>query len=180
MHRVIILLGLALPLAACGSPAVDEENASVEEVAEKVREASSEEGLLRAGKWQTSVSIEKMEIAGMPPEAAEQMKRMTEMTHTSESCLTPEEAKQPKGDFFGASENCRYDHFRMGDGKIDAAMRCTQGGGTQLMEMDGNYSRDAYQMNMKSRTEGGPAGKPITMEMKVEAKRVGECTRGAA
>ena len=60
MHRVIILLGLALPLAACGSPAVDEENASVEEVAEKVREASNEEGLLRAGKWQTSVSIEKI------------------------------------------------------------------------------------------------------------------------
>jgi hypothetical protein len=180
MHRAILLLSLALPLAACGSPAVDEENASVEEVAEKVREASSEEGLLRPGKWQTSVSIEEMEMPGMPAEAAEQMKNMMAMSQTSEMCLTPEEAKQPKGDFFGADENCRYDHFRMGGGKIDAAMRCTQGGGTQTMEMDGNYSRDAYAMNMKSRMEGGPAGGPITMRMKVEAKRVGECTRDAA
>jgi hypothetical protein len=68
----------------------------------------------------------------------------------------------------------------MGGGKIDAAMRCTQGGGTQLMEMDGKYSRDSYAMNMKSRMEGGATGKPITMQMKVEAKRVGECTRDAA
>ena len=180
MRIQALFIAAVLPLAACGSPAVDEENASVEEVAEKVREASSDEGLLRPGKWQTSVSIEEMDMPGMPPEAAERMKSMMAMTQTSEMCLSPEEAKQPKGDFFGASDNCRYDHFRMGSGKIDAAMRCTQGGGTQLMEMDGKYSRDSYAMNMKSRMEGGPTGKPITMQMKVEAKRVGECTRDAA
>ena len=182
MNRSVLLAcALALPIAACGSkPAVDEQNASVEEVAEKVREASSDEGLLRPGKWQTSVKIEAMDMPGMPPEAAEQMKRMFAQTQSTESCLTPEEAKQPKGDFFGANENCRYDHFRMGDGKIDAAMRCTQAGASQTMEMSGNYSRDSYEMRMKSRMEGGPAGGPMTMQMKVEANRIGECTKGAA
>ena len=175
MNRAILLLSLAIPLAACGGPTVDEENASVEEVAERVRAASDDEGLLRAGQWSTTVSIEEMDMPGIPPEAAEQMKRMVAQSHTAESCLTPEEARRPKGDFFGGNENCRYDHFRMGGGKIDAAMRCEQGGSAQLMQMAGTYSPESYQMRMKATTQGGPGGEAMTMRMKVEAKRVGEC-----
>ena len=177
INRAILVLSFALPLAACGSPpAVDEENASVEEVSEKVREASRGDSFVRPGKWVSTVSIEAMEMPGMPPQAAEQVKRMAERTHTTESCLSPEDARQPKGNFFGGNENCRYDHFRMGSGKIDAEMRCTQEGVTQVMAMDGTYSPESYQMRMKATTEGGPAGGNVTMQMKVEAKRVGECT----
>ena len=176
MNRAILLISLALPLAACGSPAVDEKNASIEEVADKVRETSDEEGLLRPGKWSTTVSIEDMEIAGLGPEAAEHMKRMVVQTHTSESCLTPEEARQPKGKFFGGGENCRYEHFTMGGGKIDAEMRCEQGGMKQVMEMAGAYSPNSYQMRMKATNEGGPGGQAMTMRMKVEANRVGNCS----
>ena len=45
---------------------------------------------------------------------------------TYDYCLTPEQAKRPQGKFFNeqAANNCRYDHFTMGGGKIDAAMRC--------------------------------------------------------
>jgi len=180
-NRSYMLLGLVLLLAACGSgPTVEEENASVEEVAEKVRAASDNEGLLRPGQWQTRVSIEEVDMPGMPPQAAEQMKRMMAMSQTSEMCLAPEEVERPSGDFFGAGENCRYDHFKMGGGKIDAAMRCTHGGGSQRMEMAGTYSRDAYEMRMKSQMQGGPGGGPATMTMKVEAKRLGECTKDAA
>jgi hypothetical protein len=176
MNRTVLLMSLALPLAACGSPAVDEKNASVEEVAEKVREASDEGGLLRPGKWSTTVSIEDMQIAGLPPEAAAEMKRVIARTHTSESCLTPEEARQPKGKFFGGSENCRYEHFRMGDGKIDAKMQCQESGTTQAMEMSGTYSPNSYAMRMQAKAEGGPGGQEMTMRMKVEAERIGDCT----
>ena len=43
-----------------------------------------------------------------------------------EHCLTPEDAKQPKEEILRrqGQRNCRYDHFTMGGGKIDAAMRC--------------------------------------------------------
>lgn len=174
MYRAALLISLAVPLAACGSPTVDEKNASVEEVSEKVREASRKDGLVRPGKWVSTVNIERMDLPGVPPQQAEQMKRMVEQSHTTETCLTPDEARQPQGDFFGGNENCRYDHFRMGSGKIDAEMRCTQAGATQVMEMAGTYSPEAYQMRMKSRAEG--AGEGMTMQMKVEAKRVGECT----
>lgn len=180
MTRAILLLSLALPLAACGSePTVDEKNASVEEVAEKVREASRDDEFIRPGKWQSRVTIEEMEMPGMPPQAAEQMKRMIARTQSSETCLTPDQAKQPREKFFSGNENCRYDHFRMGGGKIDAAMRCQAGGSAQLMEMSGTYSPDSYRMRMKSRSEGGP-GEGMTMRMKVEATRVGECTKDKA
>lgn len=178
MNR-LILAALALALASCGGPSVSEENASVEEVSEKVREASRD-GLIRPGKWVSSVSIEDMQAPGMPPEAAEQMKRMVAQTHRSESCLTPDDVRQPSADFFGGNENCRYDHFTMGGGKIDAQMRCDTGGASQMMRMEGTYSSDSYQMRMTSRSGGGPGGEPLTMQMKVEAERVGDCPPGEA
>ena len=176
MNRVALLIFAAVPLAGCGGPSVNEENASVEEVSEKVREASRDQGLIRPGQWTSSVTIERMDMPGVPPQAAEQMKRMVAQTHTSERCLTPEEVQQPKGDFFGGNENCRYDHFTMRGGRIDAQMRCTAQGATQVMDMEGTYSPDAYEMRMTSRSEGGPTGQGMTMQMKVEAERVGECT----
>jgi hypothetical protein len=171
---MLLLATLALPLAACGGPAVNEENASVEEVSEKVREASREQGLIRPGKWVSSVSIEDMQAPGMPPQAAEQMKRMVAQTHSSESCLTAEDVRQPSADFFGGNENCRYDHFTMRGGKIDAQMRCDAAGASQLMRMEGTYSPDSYEMRMTTRSDG-TGGAPLTMQMKVEAERVGEC-----
>lgn len=177
MYRAILMFSLAFPLAGCGSePTVREENASIEDVSESVREASREQGLIRPGKWSSSVTIERMDMPGMPPQAAEQMKRMIARTHSSETCLTPEEVSQPKGDFFGGNENCRYDHFTMRGGRIDARMSCTAQGATQVMDMEGTYSSDSYQMRMSSTTEGGPGGEGMTMQMRVEAKRVGECT----
>ena len=181
MYRFILLLGLALPIAACGSqPSVREENASVEEVSEKVREASRDQGLIRPGQWASSVVVERVDMPGMPPQAAEQMKRMIAQTHSSQTCLTPEEVSQPTGDFFGGSENCRYDHFTMRGGKIDAQMRCSAQGSTQVMDMEGTYSPDSYEMRMKATSEGGPAERGMTMQMKVDAKRTGECTAEAA
>jgi hypothetical protein len=176
MTRSILLLGLALPFASCGpSPTVSEENATVEEVADKVREASGDRGLIRPGKWVSSVTIEEVSIPGMPRETAEQMKGMLTQTRRAESCLTPEDAKQPNATFFAAGDQCRYDRFEMRGGKIDAVMRCQQDGTTQVMEMTGNYSPTSYTMRMNSKTEGGPGGEAMTMQMRVEATRTGEC-----
>ncbi len=175
--RNILLAGLALPLAACGSkPAVNEKNASVEQVSEKVREATGDKGFIAPGKWVSTVTVEQMTMPGLPPEAARQMQKMVAQTHSSESCLTPEEARQPRGKFFGGNDSCRYDRFTMGRGRIDAEMRCSAGGSTQVMKMAGTYSPDRYEMRMKSLTEGTGAGAGVSMQMKVEAKRVGECT----
>ena len=177
MNRAILLLSLTLPLAACGSkPAVDERNVSVEQVANKVAEVSKAEGTIRPGKWQSTMTIEDMSMPGMPAEAQAQMKKMFAQARVTESCVTPEEARNPKPKMFAGNDQCRYDHFTMGGGKIDAEMHCTQQGVSQAMTMAGTYSPEAYSMHMTTTSQGGPSAQGnLSMKMKVEARRVGEC-----
>jgi hypothetical protein len=176
MTRAILLLSLVLPLAACGSKSqVNEKNASVEEVANKVAEVSKAEGTIRPGKWQSTMTIEDMSMPGMPAEAQAQMKKMFAQARVTENCVTPEEARQPNPKMFAGNDQCRYDHFTMGGGKIDAEMHCNQQGANQTMTMSGSYGPDAYAMHMTSTAKGGPTGEAMSMKMRVEAKRIGEC-----
>ena len=169
----------ALALAACNQgPAVHEENASVAEVQQEVAKATGGDSFVRPGLWESKVTIEEMSMPGMPAEMAAKMPSFEGRIETGQSCLTPEEAKRPKEDFFaGDHKNCRYDHFTMAGGKIDAAMKCTVEQATQTMTMKGAYTADTYNMQMSMKAEGGQgydAG--MTMRMRVDAKRVGECT----
>ena len=181
MKRVVLVTCIAV-LAACNkSPQVDAKNASVAEVAQKVREAGADSTFVNPGKWQSKVTIEEFEVPGMPPEMAQRMKEtMAKFQERGfETCLTKEDAKRPKGDFFtGKNNRCRYDHFTMGGGKIDALMRCGgEGGATQVMAMVGTYSPEAYSMRMAMTREGGPKSSAgTTMKMRVESHRIGACT----
>lgn len=176
--RTALLAAVSLcTLAACRSePEVDARNASVEEVANQVAQADDGTNFISPGQWQSVVTIEEVSAPGMPPEMAERMKTMMGGGQTAETCLTQEQVKRPSEEFFaGKGNQCRYDHFTMGDGKIDAKMRCTQGQVVQVMEMDGSYAPDRYQMNMQTNMEGGGPPGGMTMRMRVDAKRTGEC-----
>jgi hypothetical protein len=63
----------------------------------------------------------------------------------------------------------------MGDGKIDAVMKCSEGGATQTMTMAGTYSGDSYKMGMTMESAGGASQAGIRMKMRVDAKRIGAC-----
>jgi hypothetical protein len=178
MKQIVFVTAYALALAGCNrEPEVDARKASVEDVAEQVADAGGSEIFVRPGKWESRVQIEEFDLPGAPPEAKTAMRGMHEQAMVSESCLTPEEAKRPKEDFFaGKDKNCRYDHFTMGNGKIDAAMKCTGEGMAQTMAMQGSYSPEAYQMRMSMKADAGvgpPGG--MRMTMRVDAKRIGEC-----
>lgn len=186
MKNLSVLVPLAL-LAACdSSPDVDIRDANASEVGEAVAESgvTGDAFQVRPGKWESKVAIEEMEIPGMPAAVQEQMKSTFAQHQPAgfTSCLTPEEARKPKADFFaGKDNNCRYDHFRMGDGKIDAKMRCDAGEAVQSMEMAGTYSPESYSMTMTTvRTgEPGPGGE-VRMKMRMDAKRVGDCDAKAS
>jgi hypothetical protein len=182
MKTVLCVIACTLPLTACNKgPQVNEKNASVAEVAQKVREASPDAGFIRPGLWESKVTVEKFEMPGMPPEMSQRMKTMMAQNqeHNSQNCLTPEDVKRPKEDFFAGKNNeCRYDHFTMGGGKIDAAMRCGgKHGESQVMQMAGTYSPESYQMQTSMKMEGGstPEGS-MAMTMRIEARRVGQCS----
>ena len=180
-HAVFIITG-ALALTACNkSPQVHEKDASVAQVAKKMREAGGEQSFVRPGLWQSKVTIEQLDMPGMPPEMAGRMKTMMaqNQAHGFKTCLTPEDVAKPKEDFFAGKNNeCRYDHFTMGGGKIDAAMHCGGGkNGTQVMAMAGTYSPDSYRMQTSMKVDGsGESRVGMAMRMQIEAQRVGECT----
>ena len=179
------MLLLALPLtmiAACdSSPEVKLDNAKPSEVAAKVSEAVGDADYVRPGKWVTSITIDEINIPGMPPEFAAKMKQQKVAARDVESCLTPEQAKQPKGGMFaGIDKSCRYERFAMKGGKIEAAMRCTQNQTVQTMTMTGNYTPERYDMNLSSEVGGTGPQSGTTMKMKVAARRVGECDAKSA
>jgi len=179
MKAALSLLPLTI-LAACDtSPTIEAKNASVAEVAGKVRDAGGADEYLRAGKWLTKATLEELSAPGMPPGIADNMKLTMANKPGTETCMTEADARKPNADFFaGKNDNCRYDHFKMGDGKIDAKMRCSAGGSTQLMTMAGTYGPDQYQMRMTTQIDPGKAAATIgamTMKMQVEGKRIGDC-----
>ena len=179
MRPALILIAGMLPLAACDQgPSVNERNASVAEVQQEIAEAGGSDSFVRPGLWESEVTIEEMTMPGVPADMAAQMKGFTGRVETQQNCLTPEEAKRPKEDFFaGGNENCRYDRFTMAGGKIDAVMKCASGPARQTMAMTGDYSPDTYNMRMDMTSEGGEgADAGMTMRMRVDAKRVGECS----
>src|SRR3954464_12040570 len=183
MKYVLFLAVGVLALGGCNkSPKVDEKNATPAEIAQKVRESAGDQAFVRPGLWESKVTIEKFEVPGMPPEMAQRMKTMMAQNqeHGFQTCLTAEDVKRPKEDFFAGKNNqCRYEHFTMGGGKIDAAMQCGgKDGGTQVMQMAGTYSPDSYQMQTAMKLSGAGAQGGMNMSMRVEAQRIGECKPG--
>ena len=184
MRMLLLAVPLAMVTACDNSPGVEAENASIQEVADKVRDAGGGEALaVRPGQWESSVELETIEIPGMPPEAVAQMKQtMASAVSGHRTCLTQAQARKPSEDFFaGADANCRYDKFSMDDGRMTGTMRCTAPqGGTQIIEFDGTYELEQYEMRMASTVEGASPAGPMKMVMRMASRRVGDCEPGAA
>ena len=162
-----------LSLAACGKQgSVEAENESVESVAKKVGEA---EIRLLPGRWQSTMTLESMELPNMPPEARKAMDAQKGTSSTFSTCLTPEEAAAPKAGFFQkGAEGCTYDHFTMAGGKVDAEMSCKVGSGPGKMKMQGTYAPDRYSMAIRSEGEIQP-GQPMNVAMTIVSQRTGDC-----
>ncbi len=174
-RTTLLLAGAAaaLSLSACKKNSVEADNASVETVAKKVAASSIKP---KPGLWVSTVKIDKMDIAGMPPQAKAMMQQQMAQSHTASSCLTPQQADKPDASFFQqAAKDCTYDHFAMADGKIDGKMTCKRGATSQTMTMNGTYGTDNYNMVINMQGEAQP-GMPMTMAMNVSSKRTGECT----
>ena len=130
----------------------------------------------RAGRWESTMRLEKMEVANLPPQARAAMQNQRGMTQTFTTCLTPEQAIQPDARFFqNSAENCTYDHFTMQGGRIDAEMSCKAGKGTTRTRMVGSFSADTYDVAISSKGEMQP-GMPMTVEMAIRSRRTGDCT----
>ena len=175
MKPIAFILPLAL-LGACDSGGdIDMKNASTSEVAKEMRKEGTA-AFLNHGKWEQKVTILDIDAPGLPDEAKSATRQAMGQAQTHEVCLTPEQAKNPREDFFaGADKNCRYEHFKWGDGKIDLKLLCKHPQATQTMALTGEYQPNSYTMAMTATNEGGGPVAQMTMRMKVDARRLGAC-----
>lgn len=176
----LIVASLLLLLGACSNePEVDMKNASVGDVVNEVQKSGVTDQFIRPGKWQTRVTVEDVDIPGMPTSAKAQMKGVfaQRQNATIEHCVSPEEARKPDGKLFTGQDsgNCRYDHFTMRDGKIDAVMRCQgESSGTMTMTMAGTYTPESSSTRSEMKVSGGSQG-TMTIKAHSDTKRIGEC-----
>lgn len=167
------LAAAVLALAACDNADVKAENESAESVARKVADADIR---LEPGRWESTMTLEKIEIGNLPAAAKAAMEEQKGKPQTFATCLTPEQAAKPDASFFqNGAEGCTYKHFNMADGKIDAEMSCKPGSGPTHMTMQGTYGSDQYSMRMQSEVEMQP-GMPMKMAMSIASRRTGDCT----
>jgi len=173
MKRIVMLLPFVL--AACNSgPNVTATNASVEEVSNKVAAAQGSAKFITPGQWTSKATITKLDVPGMekmPPEAQKQMKDQMAKGSEFSSCVTEADVKSPDAGMFGGDKSCRYDHFTMAGGTIDAKMTCDTQGQKRVMTLKGTYSGDSY--HIESTADAGAMGK---VSSTVDGKRTGECT----
>jgi len=178
MKRVILIAGIAV-LAACNKgPDIDVKNASVGEVAEKARAAAAGARLVDPGRWETKVTLIQADMPNLPPQYAARIKETMAKVQgqTVATCLTAADLKKPTPEFLAAhTKNCRFDHYTMSGGKIDAQMTCTAPqGGSMSVATTGTFSPDSYETTTVMTMSGGPGGARTT-KSHTEAHRVGEC-----
>jgi hypothetical protein len=169
-----LVLCAALALSACGKKdSVVAENESVESVAKKVAASDIKPA---PGRWETTVTLGKMEMAGVPESAAKAMSQQQGTHSGMATCLTPADAaKMQDGGMFQQSPgDCKYDRFSMAGGRIEGVMSCAQGGQKVAMTMSGTYSASAYDIAMTTQTDAG-GGRTMKMSMDVKSQRTGEC-----
>lgn len=176
---------LALPLfvlAGCdslgiGEPSVDLTNATMAEVAAEAVKVQQQ----RPGQWEITSQLVSLNVEGVPEDSPmhEMLKQQIGQANTDSQCLSEEDAKKamvPQD--VDPNNSCRFAHFRMKDGQIDAEMTCAapDGPGTLAMTQKGSYSPDSYDVTSTLTRAGGTTpGENSTMTMNINAKRTGEC-----
>ena len=184
----LLCLALApLALAACSSePEVKAENASFAEVSNRMAETGlAEDARIAPGRWQISSTVSDVKLEGVPEQVAAQVRTAMQQTVKVEYCVTPEEAAKPSGELFTGKtgNNCSYDRFALGDGKINAVLRCADPrGGSVVTRIGGTYSPEAYQVKTAVEARSVAGGKTEVMTLATEAvgTRIGECKAAAA
>lgn len=171
MKKLIAIASIGV-LAACSGPAEDDAaNGAV---------AGSDEVEMQPGKWSNTVTIDKFDMPGAPPEAAGIFQAMVGRSVTTEQCRTQEDidksleevAKGPMD-----NEDCTAEEMTVADGNISGRISCTtESGGSAVMVMEGTHSATSMNMTMTADISDPqmPGGK-AQMVMKVAGERVGDC-----
>lgn len=169
--RSLYLFPFAVLAAGCSSePTVTATNASVEDVQKQVAAAGGRTQM-RPGRWEGTVAVKNSVPAGVPAGAADASRPL-------KICVTPDQVKPGANPFVAQmQEGCKYDTFKMADGRIDATMTCERPGMTIKNKLTGEFTADDYKVFSVTEMSGSGAGPMAGMkaESTITARRTGEC-----
>lgn len=178
LHVVAICL-VALPLAGCskaenGDPASGAASTAAADPATAVQAAVFQ---FQPGQYRSTVSIDKIEIPGLPAGAGERMKAMMEKSRSIEYCLSAEDAAKGTDAMkeHMAKGKCRFERFEASGGTVNSEMVCEGGQGASLRTTSsGTYTPTGAVV--KGRGEMvGPAGRSMRIEETVTMERIADC-----
>ncbi|NIJ20917.1 hypothetical protein FHS95_002609 [Sphingomonas naasensis] len=141
------------------------------------RPARSGPAVLRPGRWEGRATITDLGMPGAPAQAAAQVRAALARGDVFAKCLTPAQASSPPADLFSGGKDCRYEHFGMANGHVDARAQCRVGDLVVHETTAGQYTRDSLQLTIISKSPGTP-NRPMSaynMTIKLDARRTGKC-----
>lgn len=168
-----IAAAMLMALAACGKSGTDANGSTTA--------SSGGDASIQPGEWEIRSEVVSVNAPGLPPAVAAQMKQPAKVNR---ECITPEEAKAPKSGMFSGEDakNCKQEGFNWSGGRIAGTTTCTGADGSPdskvTMILDGQYSAQSMDINMKTNTEA--RGIKMDMEVRMSGRRIGECPAGKA
>ncbi|MEN9924270.1 MAG: hypothetical protein RL268_396 [Pseudomonadota bacterium] len=166
----------ALALTACNQSGPEDQAGNA---TGKAHDAAAETAFqMQPGRYRTTVTVESIEIPGMPAAMAEQMKAMMAKASAQESCVTPQRAAHGldvvKEQM--ARGQCSYARFDTAEGKLAAAFTCQTGEGMAMTATSrGTYSGTGSTVKVDAALSG-PQGKTMHVVQTVTTERIGDCT----
>jgi hypothetical protein len=171
-HHILGAAGL-LALAACGGSEGDGQGNGAAGAKSGQADASEMAGTLQPGQYEVTTQFVGIDAPNMPPAVVEAMKGQTEK---KSSCITEKDLKETKSGMFADTQDkeCSENTVKFADGRMTGSLKCGSGEEASTMTIDGSYTATSYQADMKMTAGGG------TTQIKMSAKRVGECPAGEA
>lgn len=124
---------------------------------------------VQPGMWESSVTVQSIDMPGAPPQMAAMMKGKT----TKQSyCITPEQAKQGPQEMLKQNPSCRFTKYSMLGGRISTEMSCQQNGGTMTARANGSYSPTSFNITSSATMTGRMSMK---MTSTSTGRRIGAC-----
>jgi hypothetical protein len=180
MRKFVLAACALLALSACNtnSPRADNAVGSTISDADAAKEIASEGAMpMRAGEWEETASLDRIDAPGHSAKALAAMKDDMLMGEVSKTCWTKEDAAKPNAAFFGGGggpSGCTITKIDRSGNNVKWAFVCKSAGSTTSGKMNGSFAKDSYALVVDQTIEGAPEG-AVRMQGKIESKRIGDC-----
>ena len=123
------------------------------------------------GQWETTVTINSVNMPGQPAMIANMM---TGKTTKVKHCITPEEAARGPQDMLKSNKACNFTRFSMVGGKMNSEMTCKMGANTMTAVTTGSFTPTGYTSTARTVQTGAM---PMTMTSSSTGRLIGPCKK---